>query len=42
VPGAGEAPPMPWSGGGYPVTVRTKAGTSDTLIVTIASMGGRP
>ncbi len=41
VPGAGEAPPAPWMGGRYPVTVTTRAGTSDTLHLAIATAGGR-
>jgi hypothetical protein len=42
VPGAGEAPPMPWMAGRYIVTVTTKTGTSDTLTLVIAQSGGLP
>ena len=42
VPSDGEAPPVPWIGGRYLVTVTTKIGTSDTLALTIAPPGGRP
>lgn len=42
VPSGGEAPPSPWMGGRYPVSVRTKVGTSDTLFLAIASVGGNP
>jgi hypothetical protein len=41
VPGNGEAPPMPWMGGRYAVTVTTPRGTSDTLMLAIATHGGR-
>lgn len=42
VPSGGEAPPSPWIGGRYPVSVRTNAGTSDTLFLVIAGAGGPP
>lgn len=42
VPSGGEAPPSPWMGGRYPVSVQTRAGTSDTLFLVIASAGGNP
>ena len=42
VPSGGEAPPSPWMGGRYPVSVRTRAGISDTLFLVIASVGGNP
>jgi hypothetical protein len=42
VPSRGEAPPSPWMGGRYPVSVQTRAGTSDTLFLVIASAGGNP
>lgn len=42
IPSDGEAPPAPWMRGRYPVTVSTKAGTSDTLTLAIAPSGGRP
>lgn len=41
VPSGGEAPPAPWIGGRYPVSVRTIAGTSDTLMLVI-STGSMP
>jgi hypothetical protein len=41
VPGSGEAPPMPWMGGRYAVSVTTPRGTSDTLMLAIAPQGGR-
>lgn len=37
-----EAPPVPWLGGRYPVSVTTRAGTSDTIMLTIASRGRAP
>ena len=42
VAGATEAPPMPWLAGRYPVSVTTRAGTSDTVMLTIASRGREP
>lgn len=42
VAGATEAPPMPWLPGRYPVSVTTRAGTSDTVMLTIASRGREP
>jgi hypothetical protein len=42
VSGGGEAPPAPWMAGRYPVTVTTKAGTSNALTLAIATPGGRP
>ena len=40
VPSGGEAPPAPWSGGRFRVTVTTRFGTSDTLTLAIATSGG--
>ncbi len=37
VPSGGEAPPARWMSGRYAVTVTTTAGTSDTLLLTIAA-----
>ena len=42
VAGATEAPPVPWLAGRYPVSVTTRAGTSDTVMLTIASRGREP
>lgn len=42
VAGATEAPPTPWLAGRYPVSVTTRAGTSDTVMLTIASRGREP
>lgn len=42
MPSSGEAPPMPWMGGSYAVTVTTRAGTSDTLMLAIAAGGRAP
>jgi len=42
VPSGGEAPPAPWIGGRYPVSVRTAAGTSDTLMLVISIAGSLP
>lgn len=39
---ATEAPPVAWLGGRYPVSVTTRAGTSDTVMLTIASRGRAP
>ena len=36
---ATEAAPVAWLGGRYPVSVTTRAGTSDTVMLTIASRG---
>jgi len=37
-----EAPPVQWLPGRYPVSVTTRAGTSDTVMLTIASRGRGP
>ena len=37
-----EAPPTRWLAGRYPVTVTTRLGTSDTVMLTIASRGRGP
>ena len=42
VAAATEAPPVAWLGGRYPVSVTTRAGTSDTVMLTIASRGRAP
>lgn len=42
VTGNGEAPPAPWLSGRYPVSVSTRLGTSDTVMLTIASRGRGP
>lgn len=42
VPSTGEAPPARWMGGRYPVWIRTAAGTSDTLMLVIATAGSMP
>ena len=42
VAGATEAPPARWLAGRYPVSVTTRAGTSDTVMLTIASRGREP
>jgi hypothetical protein len=40
--GTTEAPPVPWLSGRYPVSITTRAGTSDTVMLTIASRGRAP
>ena len=42
VAGTTEAPPVPWPAGRYAVSVTTRAGTSDTVMLTIASRGRAP
>jgi hypothetical protein len=42
IPSGGEAPPAPWHGGRYPVSIQTPAGTSDTLMIVIATAGSMP
>lgn len=42
VAGVGEAPPAPWIGGRYPVTVTTPAGTTSPLMLKITTAGGVP
>ena len=42
VAGTTEAPPARWLAGRYPVSVTTRLGTSDTLMLTIASRGRAP
>jgi hypothetical protein len=42
VPSGGEAPPTEWMGGRYPVSIRTAAGTSDTLMLVISTAGSMP
>jgi len=37
-----EAPPTAWPGGRYAVSVTTRAGTSDTVMLAIASRGRGP
>ena len=37
-----EAPPVAWPAGRYAVSVTTRAGTSDTVLLTIASRGRGP
>ena len=37
-----EAPPTRWLAGRYPVSVTTRLGTSDTVMLTIASRGRGP
>lgn len=40
--GTGDAPPTRWLAGRYPVSVTTRIGTSDTVMLTIASRGRAP
>ena len=42
IAGPTEAPPSRWPGGRYPVSVTTRLGTSDTVMLTIASRGRQP
>lgn len=42
VPSGGEAPPAPWMGGRYSVSVTTRAGTSETLQLAIMGQGSHP
>jgi hypothetical protein len=42
VASSGEAPPTQWLPGRYPVNVTTRLGTSDTVMLTIASRGREP
>lgn len=42
IAGATEASPVPWLPGRYPVSITTRAGTSDTVMLTIASRGRGP
>lgn len=42
VPSGGEAPPTPWMSGRYPLSIRTAAGTSDTLTLVISTAGSMP
>lgn len=42
VAATGEAPPLAWPAGRYAVSVTTRAGTSDTVMLAIASRGRGP
>lgn len=42
IAGRTEAPPTAWLAGRYPVSVTTRVGTSDTVMLTIASRGRGP